>query len=825
MSNCPIQLVMNSSDYIDDEHRVNRRGNHKDYYAGKDEEFRQHKEFFSERLGLLASAQQSNRFSQIAYAKVVLNAKAHAKSNRPTEKIFTAKNGCKVVGGNKAGEMYVRFSPCTVGKIKAGLVNAEEATNWVPDDRGEPKAKPTVWRSEVGAIDDVVLLSRQDKCSIVAEEIVEYIKQYKVGYLYVELFETESTSDIMKTLENVQEATKLFSSLIEGLKTFSGLKAYKSRLSTSKCLVVALTCVNETVVDLENDIVTSGDIIDSISINPFDYEQLLAFLTEHPLVKKVSISPVVENVPSPSFAFDGTQEADIPEPGIIDNYSIVGIADTGVSSIFDKWVAARVDYMHPKYKDPGHGTFIAGLHVMGNTLNPTFCKEAVSSRIVEICVLPKEGCFGDVYRLRGFEEFLFMLNNAIAEAVQLTGVRIIGLSMNIPQPRLCDDYSLFAKELDSIAMEHDVILVISAGNLQVKHQDWLLNDPEANIVEYTSRNDDVVYAPGESIRNITVGALNPPDNLGITTYSCIGDGHISATKPDLVHIGGFGYWQTGIGTGVYSVSTEGKIISEAGTSFSAPLVAKTMAEVDHHIEGLTPRETLMALVMHNSFIPESLKDKKYRPYLKKLIGFGMPVTSEQILNGSENSISMVFHNAIRRGQVLSFPFSWPSSLVENEKCKGRVKVTMVCTPQLDYDYGEELVREELQVSLCQVDAFGNRKSRIQPIYAVKGTPTSEVGLNEEERIDSLFKWQPVKIYEKEFSRGVALASGSWRMEVRYLNRENTIPLLEGLKFTIILTIEDPKGIAPVYNEMRLSLQAEGVQIRDLQTSVRVEQRL
>ena len=68
MSNWQIQLEMNPSDNIDDEHRVNRRGNHKDYYAGKDEEFQQHKEFFSERLGLLASAQQSNRFSQIAYA-------------------------------------------------------------------------------------------------------------------------------------------------------------------------------------------------------------------------------------------------------------------------------------------------------------------------------------------------------------------------------------------------------------------------------------------------------------------------------------------------------------------------------------------------------------------------------------------------------------------------------------------------------------------------------------------------------------------------------------------------------------------------------------
>ena len=266
-------------------------------------------------------------------------------------------------------------------------------------------------------------------------------------------------------------------------------------------------------------------------------------------------------------------------------------------------------------------------------------------------------------------------------------------------------------------------------------------------------------------------------------------------------------------------------MSGAGTSYSAPLVAKTIAEVDHRIEGLTPRETLMALVMHNSYVPEALRDKQYRPYLKKLIGFGMPASSEQILNGSEHSISMVFHNSIRRGQILSFPFSWPSSLVDSGMCKGKVKLTMVCTPQLDYDYGEELVREELQVSLFQINANGVKKYRIQPLYAVKGSPVSEVGLNEEERIDNLYKWQPVKVFEKEFSRGVALDAGSWRMEVRYLNRENTIPLPEGLRFAIVLTIEDPKNVAPVYNEMRMSLKAEGVEIRDIQTAVRIEQRV
>ena len=47
----------------------------------------------------------------------------------------------------------------------------------------------------------------------------------------------------------------------------------------------------------------------------------------------------------------------------------------------------------------------------------------------------------------------------------------------------------------------------------------------------------------------------------------------------------------------------------------------------------------------------------------------------------------------------------------------------------------------------------------------------------------------------------------------------------GLVFTMILTIEDTQGEAPVYDEMKQALVATGVQISDIQTAVRVTQRV
>lgn len=829
MLNCPVQLVMNPSEFLTDDEKPRPHGNYRDYYQGRDSEFIAHKEYFTRQLDMFESVQNENPYTRIAYAKVKLEKKAIAKSNHPTEKLITERNGCKVMGGMKRDEMLVRFSPDSVRKIKRTAMKAEDDTR-LEDDASRPGrkiAKPTRYRSELGAIKDVMPLTPEDKCLFTAEDVARHVREYGQGYIYVELFETPLNSDLFEDemCANKQEAQRMFDTFLEGLKQVTGVRAYHSEMSTAATsLVVYMTDEKNAVVQLNEGIVTSGAQVQKASANPEDYGRLLDFLTSHPVVKRVTMSPIVQGVPKPSFRYNKTQRAVISKPEDLGRYPLVGIADTGIADILNDWVEGRVDNINPRYKDASHGTFIGGLYITGGALN-SFIKERDGNRLVEICVLPEENSFYKVYP-KGMDEFLFNLRLSIEEARETTGVRVIGLSMNIEGTRLEEEYSPFAKELDLMADELDVILVISAGNLIVSHRDWDETDEDANITEFTSRKDDIVYAPAESLRNISVGALNPPDSLGLTNYTCKGKGLATATKPDLVHVGGFGFDLPTIGTGLYSITETGMITDDCGTSYAAPMVAKTIAALDYMIEGDIPRETLMALAIHHAVVPERFRHKKYLPYLKDWIGFGMPTDSETILNGDEHSISLVFHHTIQKGKKYSFPFSWPKCLIKNGRCCGHVKVTMVSAPRLDYNYHEELVREDISVSLHQVDENEkNLATILKPIFHVAKGKEERIARDEEDLRESYFKWNPIKVYDIDIPKGYSVDAGSWKLEARYQDRDSTPRSEQGVDFTIILTISDPKNEEPVYNEVRQALEMTGVHINDIKTALRIQPRI
>lgn len=822
MSNCPLQVVLNASEYIKDDTTPRRRGNYKDYYEGRDQEFQIHRQHIYTQLELVSDSQSQSKYSKIAYAKVTLKKAAVAKTKRPFNAVITEKNGCQVVGGGKAGEMIVRFAPNSAKRIQDGLSNAEDNTTWTTNKQNKLVSKPSAWRSDVGAINSITTFTTADKCNFSGKDIVSFINENKSGFIYVELF--ESPNKEILSGETLIEGKLLYSSFRDGLKQFKGLRAYMSSFHSVKNLYVLSLGDDDVInIDLTNNITSSNATVTNISTNEKSYDDLIDFLTSHPAVRRLTISPIVEGLPVPSFKFDETEVTDIPTPDDADKYPIVGIADTGVSDLYGSWTVERYDNMQDKYKDKSHGSFISGLEVIGGALNPSICKEQDGCRIVDLCIMPKQGEFANAYRM-GIEEFLIELRTAVADVVASTGLRIINLSMNIRQTRFREEYSGFAKELDDIATSYGVVFVISAGNLIAYRNEFIPNDADANIAEYEKRIDDIVYSPGESIRNITVGALNPPENYGLTSYSCRGNGTHVGVKPDLVHVGGFGQYIDNIGTGLYSTKPNGTITTGCGTSYSAPIVAKTIASLDRKIEGATPRETLIALAIHNAEVPAPYLDKKYKPYLKDIIGYGLPSDSDRILNGSEHSISLVFNSSIKHRQVLSFPFSWPTSLIRDGKCYGKYRLTIVSTPQLDYSYDEEMVREDVQVSLVQIDENENRTSRTKLLYADEKSQESENGLSEEDRKEKFGKWQPIKVFEKEFD-GVSIDKGTWRLEVRYQLRENTTPLPDGLPFTMILSISDPDEEAPIYNEMRLSLQNEGVAIADIRSAVRIMPRV
>ena len=63
------------------------------------------------------------------------------------------------------------------------------------------------------------------------------------------------------------------------------------------------------------------------------------------------------------------------------------------------------------------------------------------------------------------------------------------------------------------------------------------------------------------------------------------------------------------------------------------------------------------------------------------------------------------------------------------------------------------------------------------------------------------------------------------MSVKYLTRAGEEMPEEGVTFTAILTISDLEGIHPVFNDLRQTLTALGVQIADIRTAARITPRV
>lgn len=439
-------------------------------------------------------------------------------------------------------------------------------------------------------------------------------------------------------------------------------------------------------------------------------------------------------------------------------------------------------------------------------------------------ILPSQ--FYDSYYSKPLE-FFNELEIAVQELKARTGVRIFNFSLNVEEHVTSSGYSVPAQILDKIAEDNDIIFIISAGNTEPTHlrKEWPSNPIDALKTLVSTRNDSL-KVPAESCRNISVSALNPPNLSGIvayglSNYSCRGISSRTGLKPDLAHIGGAGTKHVTDGHGLFSIDEYGHIEDGCGTSYAAPNVAKTIASLENSIEGDVSRETLIALSIHHAIIPEPFKDKQLSTVTKHLVGFGMPQSSKEILEGGDNSITLVFANRITTGRKLSFNFAWPACLVKNGKCTGKARLTIVSTPPLDYKYGSEFIRVNVDARLRQLQKSGSYKGRLDAIYAPEA---GEGGLYEKDQIEHAFKWSPIKVYEKTFSKGVG-PSTDWRLDVEYLTRDGEKVPNNGIPFTAILTIFDPNEEEPVFNDMRQTLQSIGVQTVDIKTASRIVSRV
>jgi hypothetical protein len=127
----------------------------------------------------------------------------------------------------------------------------------------------------------------------------------------------------------------------------------------------------------------------------------------------------------------------------------------------------------------------------------------------------------------------------------------------------------------------------------------------------------------------------------------------------------------------------------------------------------------------------------------------------------------------------------------------------------------------LQQEKVDEDGKSSWRSQLDPIYLPNAASSSHY---EAELIEHGLKWSPVKMFEKTMPRGIG-SSSNWRLSVNYLERALEQVPEEGIPFTVILTIEDPDKAAPVFTDMKQTLQSLGVQISDIRTAARITPRV
>lgn len=821
MAENPIQFVLNSNEFITLE-EMNRRGPRKDFYAGKNELFSAHK---ADLLGQLNGIADIIRTSgkPVSHVKVKLIREAWAKSHRPTGQLLTSNNGCEVVGGNHFGEMVVRFDAASPERLKDIIRNkAEEKTRMRINKEGREVPSPSVVRCEVGVIDRIEPYCVEDRINFDIGQAIELLSSNRAA-LFVELFDDINLEGAESEV-SCHHRELLYNQLYSDLIKFSGLRLHKANIPRNYSLMTLfLTDSDDCIVDFRRPMTFQKEQAQQISCNKQRYKELLLVLAHNELVRTVKIQETPTIVLNESHPI-GSQFA-LSAPDDVTAQPLVVVADSGISNIFNAWIIKKYDAIPDRYRDIEHGTFISGLLVNGKSLNGNrICGEEDGCALVDLCVVPKNSSLFEAMYGPSLEPFIQELRTGLEQIKEETGARIVNFSATVSTGRSINEYTEFAQALDSLAKDLDMIFVIAAGNLcGVARPVWTTN-PVQNLTNLGAVKSDIVNSPAESCMNISVAALNAT-NGGLASYSRKGKGLNLMTKPDVVHIGGDGEKDPVHGHSLYSLGSGGKIVTNCGTSFSAPLVAKTLACYDRKIAGYTSREVLMALLIHNSVIPSAFNDKIYRPILLDTIGYGQPLPSSLHLTEDDHSFTLVLSDALVLRNRMVMSFDWPQSLVHDGKCYGDIKLTMVSSPIIDPRFKSEMIRENISVSFGNFNLNdGSKNNHLNPLYY---KPTKH-GKNEHkfewELMDEDMKWNPIKVYEHHINRGVS-GSTLWRLDVSCLSKTAQTMHGNGIPFALILTISDPKGEAPVNAELKYNIQQSNLIIENIQTAARVAPRV
>jgi len=735
---------------------------------------------------------------------------ALAKSHRPFSALFSARRASHV-GTADYGELIFAATPANLIAIAEVVEGAEVNVVWRPDAEGELQYSPTGARSESSAIASIREWSPAEARGYTLDEAESWLAANPSARAEVELLALPHVGSALRQAA-IQEVRALADRSPVFLELFALTGSAEVAIANQRVIGVGRAAAQ-----IE---ARSTRQLDSVA-----FRQELARLESSSVVKRVALGEVsVDDTPETEQTVVGRWVSSKNRSA--DGRPVVGVIDGGVDwqdSGTASWIVGRTGYvapMHRSLRREIHGTEIASLIALGSALNAGFLNAEEDCRVYDLDLFSADEYKKDYYPAE--DDFFEVLRESVERAKQEHGVRVFNLSYNFRRAPGARPFSLIAQKLDAIAVDLDVIFVISSGNLAEAEQrdEWPATEADLLAVLARTGAPDGLGAPAESLANVSVGAVNPPGMIvGIegapTRYTRRSARVPSAVKPDFGAAGGGSPATPLDTTGMVAMTSVGEIVEVQGTSFAAPVVARYLASLDAAITGDVPREVLLALATHHAQTPPAVtRTKRVTGLSREFIGRGLLPSVADTLDGTSHQMTIVLSDVIQPKKKVVFPFRWPDSLTSaTGSCRGRVKFTLVAEPTLDHAHGVEAVRVNLEGAIKQLDPEEGRfEGRLQPTHELF---TGVTHANERTLVTELGKWFPVKSFERTMrGRG---KSSDWILEIEYLTRAAVQIPEGGVRFAAVLTIEDPKGVAPIYDEMRASLIDLNVSLNDVRS--------
>lgn len=511
-----------------------------------------------------------------------------------------------------------------------------------------------------------------------------------------------------------------------------------------------------------------------------------------------------------------------PAPQADRDFPIVAIVDTGIATTnprLNSWIVGQETFVVPSHRNPTHGTFVAGLVCWGALLNPNL--QGISDApcgLFDVQILPNsDPDYGDTEDLTE-SEFLESLDGVLQQ--QANRIKVWNFSLSTNEVCSLDAFSPFAQQLDDLQEKYQVSFVISAGNYNTLP---LLDYPRNK----SQLIDGRITSPADSVLGITVGSISQLDYKKDgpkldhpSPFSRHGAGPNYIIKPDLVHYGGTCSTDGAHVAGISSISLTGSG-EDLGTSFSAPLVSRTLAEIYHNITPSPSPVLARALLTHHARDPRD--GGRVPDGEENFFGFGRPTPPPYCLECTPHSSTLIFEDTLRPGYFLEWDdFPYPASLTRDGRYFGQIWMTVAFAPARGPHWGTEYCETHID---AHFGVYTETRSRTtgQVTLKFRGLVPPEHKnpgqLYESYQVSQLRKWAPVRTYYGNLNPNGERGS-RWRLKLQLLSRhgiDRNPELVKPQPFSLIITIADPDRKALVYNEMsrviRNRFQADNLLLR------------